>query len=490
MKTFQYKITIGICTALLGFGTISCNEDLLDPAPKTSLFSGVAFDTPARISLQVNNLYDYMKSGSFLGGRYQVYGDIRANDFINQGSNLVTGTAVWQHTLTESSQNDVINLWTSAYQAINQINVFLDGMQANSSKFVAPVFPGDFATKTSLGYQGEARFLRALAYYSLLQLYARPYTDSNGSKPGLPLRLQGETGQDNNELARSTVAQVYEQIILDLNFAEQNLPLTHGSAALNTTRAHRNSAIALKTRVYLSMARYEDVIKEADKIVSASAPFTATTGVAHALSPSVAAVFAPPQETTETILGFPATAQDAPGTQNQLGFYYSSEYSLNPNGVLGDSRFTATDARRTSFVTVVASTPFLNKKYPTGSPYTDKAPVIRYAEVLLNLAEARARASASDAQALALLNAVRGRSNPAGVYTAASFSGTFSIIDAILLERRIEFLGEGLRNNDIMRLLAPIPAKATISAVQPTDGNYIWPIPSTERITNKAIVQN
>ncbi|RSK47380.1 RagB/SusD family nutrient uptake outer membrane protein [Hymenobacter rigui] len=498
MKTFKHKVTIGICTALLGLSAISCKEELLDPVPKTFLSDIVAFDTPARISLQVNSLYSYVKSGSFLGGRYQVYGDIRANDFLNRTSNLVTGAAVWQHTLTEASQNDVISMWGAAYAAINQVNVFLAGLDANASKFVAPTFPATFAA-TANNYRGEARLLRALCYYSLLQYYARPYADGNGSKPGLPLRLQAETGPNNNDLPRSTVAQVYDQILEDLNYAEQNLPLTYATASPSptVTRAHRNTAIALKTRVYLSMGRYNDVITEADKIVTKTAPFTATTGVAHALNSSIANVFASPQETSESILSFPFTAQDPPGTQNQLAYYFlpaslggNGEYSLNPTGILANTGFAATDARRTALTATSGTETFL-KKYPTGSPYTDKAPVIRYAEVLLNLAEARARtAGATDAQALALLNAVRTRSNPAGAYTAASFTSSFTIIDAILLERRIEFLGEGIRNQDLMRLLAPIPGKGSVGAVQPTDVLYIWPIPSSELATNRAMTRN
>ncbi|WP_460620483.1 RagB/SusD family nutrient uptake outer membrane protein [Hymenobacter tenuis] len=479
-------------------GTFSCKEELLDPQPRTSIFSEVAFDTPTRIALQVNNLYDYVKSGSFLGGRYQVYGDIRADDFLNRTSNLVTGAAVWNHTLTEASQNDVISLWGAAYQAINQINVFLAGMEANSAKFVAPAFPATFAA-TSLNYQGEARLLRALSYYSLLQYYARPYADGNGSKPGVPLRLQAETGQDNNDLARATVAQVYDQILADLNFAEQNLPLTQGAAAQNISRAHRNTAIALKTRVYLSMGRYADVITEANKIVSEAAPFSATSGVAHALNPSIAAVFATGSASSELILAFPFTAQDAPGTQNQLGYYYNAplpagaggngEYSLNTSGILANPAFAATDARRTALMTTFGTEVYL-KKYAAPSPFTDNAPVIRYSEVLLNLAEALARTGGSETRALALLNAVRGRSNPDGVYTAESFTSPTALVDAILLERRIEFLGEGIRNSDIMRLLVPIPGKGSVSAVQPTETLYIWPIPSTELQTNKLVTRN
>lgn len=517
--SFRKRMAALACTALLGLGTFSCQDNLLNLKPVALLDAGVAFDTPSRVLAQVNGLYSYVKVGGFLGGRYQIYGDIRANDFINRTSNSVTGLAVWNHTLAETSQNDVVSVWGNAYAAINQVNIFLAGLDANASKLSAAPFPSDYAT-TATYYRGEARLLRALCYYSLLQLYARPYIDGNGSRPGVPLRLVAENGAGNNDLARSTVAQVYDQILLDLNFAEQNLPLsytaTQGSAAvslLNVTRAHRNTAIALKSRVYLTMGRYSDVVTEANKLVPTTAPYVASSGVANALNPSVAAVFAAPQETSESILSFPFTAQDVPGTQNQLAYYFlptalggNGEYGLNTStsattgGIVGNPAWLSTDLRRTNFVVRVGTTSaerFL-AKYPTGSPYTDKAPVIRYPEVMLSLAEALVRTTNTiDTRALALLNAVRNRSNPlaAGApsidYTATSFgNSTTAMLDAILLERRIEFLGEGIRNIDIMRLNATIPAKGTVSAIPSTAANYVWPIPSTELSTNNLMTRN
>jgi starch-binding outer membrane protein, SusD/RagB family len=503
MKRYiHHPIALAACAALLSLGTISCQDHRLNPIPDTTVSDQAVFTTPSRVTAQVNNLYTFVKTGGFLGGRVQIFNDIRANDFINRTSNGVTGLSVWNHTLTEASQNDVINTWGFGYAAINQINVFLDGLDANADKLVAPAFPANYATTTASNYRGEARLLRALSYYYLLQLYARPFADGAGSKPGLPLRLKGETNDQNNNLARSTVAQVYDQILTDLTFAELNLPLSYtGSTAatMNTTRAQRNTAIALKTRVYLSMGRYADVITEANKLVPAAAPFVAPSGVANALNASIVALFAPPQETAETILAFPFTAQDAPGTQNQLAYYYlpasqggNGEYGLNTSagGLLTDPGFTATDARRTALITTSGTESFL-KKYATGTPYTDKAPVIRYAEVLLNLAEARVRTTNTvDPQALALLNAVRGRSNPTSLYTAASFASASAMIDALLLERRIEFLGEGLRNFDIMRLNATIPGKGSVPAIPNTSTNYVWPIPSTELAVNTLMTRN
>ena len=140
---------------------------------------------------------------------------------------------------------------------------------------------------------------------------------------------------------------------------------------------------------------------------------------------------------------------------------------------------------------LTAGTQSFLRKYPTGNPYTDKAPVIRYAEVLLNLAEARVRSTSTvDPQAVALLNAVRGRSNAAGVYTAAGLGSVSATTDALLLERRIEFLGEGIRNIDDMRLLATLPAKGSVPAIDAANPAYIWPIPSTELQANKLMTRN
>lgn len=486
-KQFKYILALTMCGVL---GT-SCKRELLDPIPETSITDATSFDTPDRILNQVRSIYAALKNGNYYGGRYVVYGDIRGEDFLNETSNNVTGYDVYNMNPTNASQNSVKNLWSQAYFTINLANLFLDGMAEKGTAIVGQTVANN--------YLGEARFVRALSYYSLLQYYARPYADGNGSKPGLPLRLTGIKGPGASDLARSTVAEVYTQILADLDFAEANLPLTHGSAILNTTRAHRNTAIAFKTRVLLSMQRYADVITNANKIVSNAAPFVAATGVAHALQADITNVFKAPYTTTESILSMPmtTTAGDNPGTQNQLGFYWyqngstpgSSEYRLNPAGILADANWGVNDKRRTALVyTNAGNGKMFVSKWTTGSPYTDYVPVIRYAEVLLNLAEAIARTTAGvDARALALVNAVRQRSDPSVTLAPANNA---ALIAAIMLERRIEFLGEGLRNNDVLRLLGSFPAKGTAPLRGPADVGYIWPISSDELSLNKLMTDN
>lgn len=468
----------------------SCaKENFVNPVPTNVISDLTAFDSKDRIEGQVRSIYASIKNAGMYGGRYQIFNDIRGGDFMNDRTNVVTGFDVWNYTPSNSSTNSVQNHWSRAYYVINLSNVFLDGMAAKGTAVVGATI--------SNNYQAEARLLRAMSYYSLLQLYARPFWDGNGSKPGVPLRLKGNTGSDNYALARATVAEVYTQILADLNFAETNLPTTNSSAFNNTTRAHRNTAIALKTRVYLSMRRYADVITEANKIVSANAPFTATSGVAHALQADVTNVFKAPYTTTESIFSMPFASNEAPGGQNQLGYYYgpaafnggNGEYSLLSTGIVSNTGWKTTDRRR-AMVGVYGGKSYLTK-YSIPSIFTDYAPVIRYAEVLLNLAEARVRSTNTvDAQAIALLNAVRGRSDASTVFTAADFANSDALANAILTERRIELLGEGLAGADLTRLGLPLPAKPGVASIAATAQQYIWPISSSELLLNPLCTDN
>jgi hypothetical protein len=492
MKTI-IKSLLGISLLLLL--TTACSKEYLDPVPKTYMSDLSVFDNATRILAQVNGIYDRMKNGQYLGGRYFIYNDIRAENFENLLSNGVTGLATWNHSLVGST-NEVQNLWGAVYAAVNAINIFHDGLK---ERWDNGSLDGIINEATYNQYISESLTLRAICYFHLLQLYAKPYNMGNGANPGLPLRLVAQKSSADNDLARSTVAEVYAQILKDLNDAESLAILDYGSASLNTTRVHRNTIIAFKTRVYLHMSNWSGVVSEAQKIVTSTAPFRATTGVAHALQANMIDVFASPYVTTESIFSMPFTTSDQPGTQNALGQYYNpgpignNDYSVNTTdawAIYNNPGFNALDARRALMVPNTDGKTYF-AKFPTGPNPTDWAPVIRYAEVLLNYAEAIVRGgNAVTQQAVDLLNAVRGRSYAAGTYTLASFGNVQAFIDAIMLERNIEFMGEGIRNMDLMRTQSTIPGKFTVQAILPTQPEYIWPIPTSELNTNKLMVGN
>lgn len=479
----KFSLLAAFLLVAIGSGT-GCRKELLTALPENQLAESVSFETPDRFLSLLNGIYSQCKQGNLLGSRYTVFTDVRGEEFLNETGNGVTGLQTWNHTVVEST-NEVNYMWDAAYQTINSINIYLEGAQANSRNL------GNDALLAN--YLGEVRFIRALCYHSLVLIYCRPYTDGNGSNLGLPLRLKAERLAIDNDLARSTVAEVYAQILDDLNYAETNLPATPASA---TVRAHKNAAIALKARVYLGMGRYADALAEANKLVPAAAPFKAATGVAHELQANVKTPFTN-YTTTESIFSFPFTTNNLPGTQNALGYYYNpaprgnGEYSLNKagSGIVADSvAFAVSDDRRGFIIIHTNNKPYLNK-FPAGPQSTDYAPILRYAEVLLTAAESEARVNGVNQRAVDLLNAVRTRSK-GSVYALTDFADADALVAAILKERRIEFLGEGLRNFDIMRLNNPFPAKANVASIPASSNTYIWPMPSGERQVNKLLQPN
>jgi hypothetical protein len=465
----------------------------MNPAPISSVQEESIFDTKDRVIAQVNGMYASLKSGQHLGGRFQVYNDVRDDNFIPNSSNGVTNYQTWNHTVI-SSTNEVQNLWGAVYTTINVVNVFLEGIETawNAGKITSFVTQAEYDQ-----YRGEALAIRALCYFDLLQMYSKPYNLNNGAGQGVPLRLKANKSRDDNNMAPSTVSEVYTQILKDLNDAEPIVALTLSSTNANVTRIHRNTVIALKTRVYMHMQNWANVVTESAKIVSATAPFSAATGVANKLNASYAAIFISPHSTLESMFSLPNTSANNPGTQNFLAHYFNptsgESYYLNQASA-AFTALNAADARRTMMSTVSGKVYVM--KYTDNATRTDYSPVIRYSEVLLNRAEALVRQGNAVTQgAVDLLNAVRTRSYPAGAYTTGSFANAAAFLDAVLLERNIEFLGEGIRNMDLMRLGLTIPGKngggmGNIAAVPITSKSYYWPVPTSELSYNKLMTPN
>ncbi len=479
-RYLSLKLFIGVL-----FLTFSCTSDILNTVPQNSINELNAFSSPEKILAQVNSLYSGFQSAGYLGGRLILFNEQRAEEFSQNSGNAAEGALIWQHNAL-STDSFVSNLWTLAYNVINNANILIDRLSVSS------VISAELRNQ----YIAEAKFARGLAYFHLIQVYARPYALDNGNSPGVPLRLNPETSSGNDDLAKSPVKNVYEQIIKDLDEAETALPLGYATDALNTSRAHKATAIALKTRVLLTKGDYAGVVRESKKLApSVSAPFVYTEGsTTHRLDADIAAVFRGNYTGTEAIFFIPFSSQSFPGAQSALAHNYLGALiiSLNPNGIYRNealSSQTSKDARSK----LISTKNGLNviQKFPkVSTPFTDYIPVIRYAEVLLNYAEAAAEQGDRN-QAISLLNAVRRRSDPTFSFPDTQTATKEALIQTILTERRIELLGEGFRTPDLQRRSQPFPAKVggigSVGALQPQAENYIWPVPADELGTNKAL---
>lgn len=463
----------------------ACTSDLLDTTPTTDISELEAFSTPEKILAQVNNLYSAVQNQNYYGGRYVLFNEQRGDEFAQNDANASVGALIWQQNPL-STDVFITNLWSAAYFAINSANIVLD--RVGSSEVIG--------NELKDNYLGEAKFIRALAYFSLVQTYAKPYVDNQGVNLGLPLRLTPQTNDQDNDLARSSVAEVYAQIIQDLDEAESQLPFSYGSAAFNASRAHKSTAIALKTRVYLAKGDFSSVVDESEKLVSETVPYTyQQTGITHELEANIANVFSGQYTGNEAIFFLPFNELDAPGIQSSLAANYlgSVVLSLNPNGIISNELFNSSSDTRKNLITERNGQPVLAKFSRITSPFTDYVPVLRYAEVLLNYAEAAAEED-DLVKAQALLLAVRQRSDPDFSFPAGAVTDKDALINTILTERRIELLGEGFRTPDLQRRLQTLPSKSgaigNAPAVAPSASNYIWPIPSGEIVANHLIEPN
>ncbi|NJL15254.1 MAG: RagB/SusD family nutrient uptake outer membrane protein [Microscillaceae bacterium] len=499
--------------------------EVTDLTPQNALSEETGFETPQRIELAVLGMYNAAQSGFYAGGQVRGYpfgaahiqqGDMRGEDMLNQA---LFYAITYESTYSPASANNVF-MWNTLFALVNQANVIIQGVQGAESN-------GVLTEAEANAYEAEARFLRALSYHQLLIHFARPFGDNNGANPGLPIRDFAVTNASTVDVGiavgRNTVAECYDFILSDLDFAEANAPVTRGGNN-QVVRVTSGAAVALKTRVYQHLQDWASVITEANKLVPNMAPFTSPVGN-YALQASPAGPFTN-NFTTESIFSILNSDVDNPGVNGALAAM-SGTPALGGRGLIRispiayNNPFWRADDLRRSLLLTQDGRSYYTTKFDDYAGRSDNAPIIRYAEVLLNLSEAIVRNTNSvDARALALLNAVRDRalaSPTTQTYTAGDFANANALLDAILNERRIEFLGEGLRWSDIHRLaLDPnfstggIPAKMSfgeavfstynvntnpntlpksIPAIPYSDFRFLWPIPADELANNPTLAQ-
>lgn len=527
---FVYKniLTKTTCVALLAatMVTTSCSK-YTELNPINSPSESTAFQSTTSIELAMLGVYEAASLGTYNGLKSSARGypfgaaaieqdEMRGEDMINlEGFYEFTYLATYSTTTANN-----VNMWSNLYALINQTNVLIEGVRkAGENGVVTP--------EVAAAYEGEARFLRALAHHELLIHFSRPYADGNGGKMGVPYREVAITSQnaitEGLKQDRGTVAEDYTKLLADLDYAETNLPAT---STKGFSRVTKGAAIALKTRIKLHMQDWPGVIAEGTKLGTDQVPTAATdyhfisSIGSYRLTSEPETPFTSYTNNTESVFSIAngpianggsngaLPAMFGPGDRAARGLVATSPNLYNASfWVVGDKRRTRLQTLETKDAAY-----YYNYKYRDYTNRSDWAPILRYAEVLLNVAEAYAR-NGNTAQALLLLNDVRNRSVP----DAARFTtAPADIILAVLNERRIEFTGEGRRWPDIHRLALDatygtggIPAKlrkiqmpadgssynpvtpptivGSVAAIPYADDRFLWPIPAEEVAANPTL---
>ncbi|WP_400193817.1 RagB/SusD family nutrient uptake outer membrane protein [Hymenobacter sp. B81] len=468
-----------LCALLLTAAT-SC--DVIEQEPPTAFTEADAFSTPDRIAKSAIGMYNGLQNLEFLGGRALIYGDVRSDD---------TDPSPYFNTIAnfnpQANDATVTLAWTGGYQTLYGVNFFLRELAKNTS---------NTTPELAAQYTGEGKFIRALTNFQLVNLFAQPYNfTADASHPGIPIQLvapdAAEAFEPSQQLSRSTVAQVYGQIEKDLTEAIQALPESYpaGDTFSNTARATKDAARGLLSRVYLYKGDYARAATLAGEVI---------TGGRHALLASPDGPFntvsgAGKNENRESIFSVAHNSSDNPNTNNALGQHYSEtkrgDITVTPYARIDTNLFPTRDKRRLLLLSaqtfpVAATARIFTKKYED-APF-DYAPIVRSAEMYLTRAEALARTTGVTAEAVDLLNAVRNRSKPnyKAAYTTGSFADATALINAILLERRLELAFEGHRYYDLLR------TKQNPGRINYGDDKSILPIPLVDIQQNPNLAQN
>ena len=442
-----------IPVALLAVGLAACDSDLLEVSPVDEIGEDIAIVDAASAQAALNGAYSALQDLDYYGTDYVIFGDLMADNAEHEGT-FGTYSQADRHSLLPTNVT-LDAIWTAIYSGINRANILIQRVPELG-------IDADVANEIL----AEAHALRALHYHNLVRAWG-----------DVPLVLEPLSLDEASQISRTPVTQVYQQILADLNQAESLF------ASAGTTNADRlfttpGFVDALQARVNLYMENWADAASAAMELVNSPD---------YGLAASYSDLF-PEDEgaTPEDIFLVQFTADEF----NNFGYYYQYAGRFEVGGTqeiyyLYDQ---ANDLRWAWNFGDVEVDEVEVTKYPT-TIGAENFHVIRYAEVLLTLAESLAQQGGAQnlSDAVDYMNLVRARAGVAEYDLAADFSGDQQqVIGAIWLERRLELAFEGDRWFDLVRTGRAVAVLPTLN-----DPNHtLWPIPQGELDVAPNLVQN
>ena len=482
MKNIYKYLMLFVATALI----VSCSEDDLEPtlAQDKDLKSGI--QSAADLGFVMNSAYDRMSGSGYYGRNSIVMQGVRTDNFY---SNMNSGRF-------SDSDMDYSNTgagpWTTIYGVIAICNIVIgaDAASLTGSQ-------GEIAH-----IQGAAHAVRALAHFDLLQDYGQHFItgQGGGGALGIPY-VKKYKDAASLEPARGTVGENVADITADLTTAIAMMDTSFETTSSYMTKA---GAYAIGARALLyagsvdnslygtagTMAKW--VIDNSGRSPVSAAGFTASYATDNA---------------SNSIFELAFSGTDSRGINGIANILRGNTYGdvriltrdVDANGVKTGGNgldimevYDANDARAAADMLGTAQGyPSLLGKYPAING-SDNVTVLRVEEMHLIYAEAMLRAGDA-ATAKTFLNnipAIRGLG--ADYYASAT-------LENILLERRKEFLMEGLRFYDLSRMGMDMPLLDTIKQMNddkdgspPAYGSfrYAYPIYESEMNANPNMVQN
>ena len=404
--------------------------------------------------------YSTLQNANSLGEKFNTFGELLVhNGDIDWSGTFETYTDLSENTQVRTSP-EVYRVWGNTYHTINTANIVLSKLD---------VLIGDEKAEI----EGEAKFIRALSYYYLVNFFALPYSAGNtASNPGVPLILEPVTGYvpERDKLPRTSVDAVYALIVSDLEDAAVKMPAVSSDA-----RATKYAALALLSRVYLSQLKYTEAATAANEVIESGQ---------FALAGEYASEFNNGSNSSEDIFAIQQTSQSNSGTSN---FGLTTFYSADPEG-RGEiqitnghiAKYEAGDSRKAFFYDGSSISGQNGNMTGKWKELYRVIPVLRLAEMYLTRAEANYRKGGTPIgpnTPLEDVNVIRSR---ADLLPLASIANA----DVIVKERYLELAFEGDRFFTVKRL------KISVNGHPFDYEKLILPIPQREIDLGNALPQN
>ena len=465
MKKLQFMICI---LGLLGLNACSdyLNKESSDEvivktvSDYSELLLGAGYPEPT--GSLYNTLYllddDYMLNENSLDDEEDYSGAVSAFPFYTWQANMWERQEVNASTYGES--------YSPTYTRLMGVNAVLDGIDEAI---------GEIEDRDQV--KAEALALRGYYYFMLVNLYGEPY-NYNKQALGVPLKLTAN--METNGTARSTVEDVYKQIVSDLKAASdlfEKYPKRRGSYRINLPATN-----ILLSRVYLHMELWDEAIAAATKAIENGGVLTNYVN----LKSSSTCISNYNYSEVEWVYGNGNTP-----TRSLPGLVVSTElrnkFLENPN-----------DTRINLWFLINRTNWNITKKrisYPSGTPRTPTNS-IRMSEAYLN----RSEAYAQKGECVAAWNDLSHlRENRYKEYSETAITDATVLLKEIREERRLELCFDEVRWFDLRRYGMPSIShlyKVRKSASWQTytlnekDPLYTLPLPSDVMNENSALQQN
>lgn len=457
-------LTSAVMLIMLG----ACSDDFTDLSPISERNAGNFYRTATDFEVAINGTYDALQADGTYGRTYILMNEMRSDNVANDaGASGLAASLEQIDQFSELPDNEYVrDAWVASYEGIARANAILDR-----------IGEAGFGQTLKDQFRGEALFVRSLLYYNLAVLFGN-----------VPLQLNEVSSPENIDINQVSAAEVYQQIASDLQEAASLLPASNG-ADYAMGRATSGAASALLGKVLLTDGQTSEAAEAFRSVINSQQ---------YSLVDDYAQLWGAENENNRESVFEIQFKSGGQGEGSGYIEYFATPLSIsggvgggNTPMVVTDDLVAAYNPEEERFMASIALDEETEAYYVT--KYTGNQSiafdgdnnwvVIRYADVLLMLAEALGETG----EAYDLINQVRSSRglDPVDANTPGSFE------EKLLEERRLEFAFENHRWQDLLRFGRAKEVMAAHVGIPESQVTLLYPIPLDEiTISNGNLTQN